>query len=42
MVQLEQIEKRVPQSKIRNFLLIDKYYYNKYSINSEKDGSPDL
>jgi hypothetical protein len=33
--------KRMPQSNIRNFVFIDKYY-NKYSINSEKDGSPEL
>jgi hypothetical protein len=31
----------VPQSNIRNFVFIDKYY-NKYSISNEKDGSPEL
>jgi hypothetical protein len=33
-------KKRMPQSNIRNVVFIDKYY-NKYSINSEKDGSPE-
>ena len=40
VVYLVRDNKRVPQSNIRNFVFIDKYY-NKYSISSEKEGSPE-
>ena len=41
VVYLVRDNKRVPQSNIRNFVFIDKYY-NKYSISNEKDGSLEL